>query len=291
MSRIRSIHPGLWTDEAFMSLSALGRLLYIGIWTEAFDDGVFEWKPLTLKAKLFPVDAVDVPALLGELVDAGVIARLEAHPKKPGVVRNFQRYQRPKKPNSSGMLPDEWREYVGASSTAATSDDDGSEPVGNQSETGGEKFPQMEDGGGREGVKDAKPTASLRATRWQKGQKVPDGWKAWAKTSFPSVDGYKLTTETRQFEEYWPTKLGKEGLRADFEAEYHMWMRRKFGLQEVSDGDGAYPELVVLRPGDDDFRLLEAVRGKPFIMGNSGTVTISVAEVKRAREITGMELH
>lgn len=140
MSRIRSIHPGIWTDEAFMSLSAHARLLLMGIWTEAFDDGVFEWKPLTLKARIFPVDAVDVSDLLGELVSANLISRAERHPKMPGLIRNFQKFQRPKKPNSSGMLPDEWREYVGGKP-------DDAEPVPDQFPTGTEKSPQMEDGG------------------------------------------------------------------------------------------------------------------------------------------------
>lgn len=149
MSRIRSIHPGIWTDDAFMSLSAYGRLLLMGIWTEAFDDGVFDWKPLTLKARIFPVDNVDVNELLLDLVNAGCISRLESHPKKPGVIRNFQRYQRPKKPNSSGMLPAEWLEYVGAKANPEPLDEDGSEPVPHQYGTGSEKSPQMEDGGWR----------------------------------------------------------------------------------------------------------------------------------------------
>src|SRR5690606_18878225 len=125
----RSIHPGIWTDEAFMSLSAHARLLLMGLWTEAWDDGVFEWKPLTIKARIFPVDAVDVPALLTELIEAGVIARIEQSPKQPGVIKNFQRYQRPKKPNSSGMMRDEWLDYVGAKATPEPSDDESSEPV------------------------------------------------------------------------------------------------------------------------------------------------------------------
>ncbi len=148
MSRIRSIHPGIWTDEGFMTLSANARLLLFGIWNEAFDDGVFEWKPLTLKARIFPVDAVDVESLLSELVSASFIMRDDDHPKRPGLVRNFQRYQRPKKPNSSGMLSDQFREFVGAKAENA-------EPVGNQLRTGGEEVEQMEDGGGRrEGEKE-----------------------------------------------------------------------------------------------------------------------------------------
>ncbi|MGQ4813057.1 hypothetical protein ACCZ74_12250 [Agrobacterium vitis] len=132
-----------------MSVSAHARLLLMGIWTEAFDDGVFEWKPLTLKARIFPVDNLDVNELLLDLVHAGCISRIESHPKKPGVIRNFQRYQRPKKPNSSGMLPAEWLDYVGAKSSPDLSDDDNSEPVPHQYGTSSEKSPQMEDGGGR----------------------------------------------------------------------------------------------------------------------------------------------
>ena len=144
MSRIRSVHPGLFTDEAFMSASAHARLLMIGIWTEAWDDGVFEWKPLTLKAKLFPVDNVDVAALLAELESLNVIRPFAAKGKSYGAIRNFRKYQRPKKPNSSGVLSGEFETYVG-------SNDDNSEEVPNHSPTTSEKSPQMEDGigGGR----------------------------------------------------------------------------------------------------------------------------------------------
>lgn len=139
MSRIRSIHPRLWTDEAFMTLSAHARLLFIGLWTEAFDDGVFEWKPLTLKARIFPTDNVDVGTLLEELAANDCVKRMDCE-KPAGAIRNFQKFQRPKKPNSSGLLSGEWREYVGAFHTS-------SEPVENQSGTSPEKSPQK---GGRE---------------------------------------------------------------------------------------------------------------------------------------------
>lgn len=164
MSRIRSIHPGIWTDEAFMGLSAHARLLLMGLWTEAWDDGIFEWKPLTIKARIFPVDAVDVSELLLELAEAGVIARLEASARQPGIIKNFQKYQRPKKPNSSGMMRDEWLDYVGAKDTSPASDEDSSEPVPNQPRTGGEKSAQMEDGGGR--VKDEDAASQLPASRF-----------------------------------------------------------------------------------------------------------------------------
>lgn len=150
MARIRSIHPGLFTDEAFMTASPHARLLIIGIWTEAWDDGVFEWKPLTLKARLFPVDAVSIPDLLAELVGLDFVRQFEAGGKQYGAIRNFQKYQRPKKPNSSHVLPEPLTAYV--------------HQVPNQYGTGGENPPQMEDGGGREGEEGNEDTASAASS-------------------------------------------------------------------------------------------------------------------------------
>ena len=162
MSRIRSIHPGIWTDEAFMSASAHARLLLIGVWTEAWDDGVFEWKALTLKARIFPVDSVDVAALLDELATLLFVQRFQANGKEYGAIRNFQKYQRPKKPNSSGVLPNSLCSWVGVS-----------EPVPNQYGTSGEKSPQMEDVGGRMKEKEDASASSARA-----GSEVSDLRKA-----------------------------------------------------------------------------------------------------------------
>lgn len=180
MARIRSIHPGLFTDEAFMSVSVEARILLIGIWTEAFDDGVFEWKPLTLKARIFPVNDVDVRSLLSELVNAQIIASFEEAGKTYGAVRNFQKYQRPKKPNSSGVLPDQLRSYVCAP-------DQNSEPVPNQFPTNGEKSPQMEDGGGNrreEEKEEKKETVALTAPqpapaspKISRGRSLPEDWE------------------------------------------------------------------------------------------------------------------
>lgn len=141
MARIRSVHPGLFTDEAFVSVSMAARLLLIGIWTECDDQGVFEWKPLTLKMRLMPADSVDVSSLLEELSDVSCIRRFTADGKDYGAVRNFAKYQRPKKPNPIHPFPDELKQFTGHSPR-------GSEPVPHQEGTEGENPPQMEDGGG-----------------------------------------------------------------------------------------------------------------------------------------------
>jgi hypothetical protein len=180
MARIRSIHPGIFTDEAFMSASAHARLLIMGIWTEAWDDGVFEWKPLTLKAKIFPVDNVDVSALLAELAGLNFVRQFESGGKNYGVVRNFRLYQRPKKPNSSGKLPDRLAEYAGPAHT-------NSEPVPNQFPTGVENSSQMEDGGGKgreePSPESSSPTTNVRSvgkpTRPAADDRFEEFWKAY----------------------------------------------------------------------------------------------------------------
>lgn len=112
MARIRSIHPGLFTDESFVSCSPLARLLVLGLWTEADDQGVFEWKPVTLKMRLLPVDGVEVSALLDEAVEQNICRRFEHGGKSYGAIRNFRKYQKPKYPSNVHPLPSELRSYV-----------------------------------------------------------------------------------------------------------------------------------------------------------------------------------
>ncbi len=113
MARIRSIHPGLFTDESYMGASVYARLLLPGIWCEAWDDGVIEWRPLRLKARIFPVDAVNVEEILIELEGLDVIRRFECDGRTYAAIRNFRKWQNPKAPNSSNVLPSSLRNYVG----------------------------------------------------------------------------------------------------------------------------------------------------------------------------------
>jgi hypothetical protein len=158
VSRIRSIHPGLWTDEAFVSLSPMARLLIMGIWNECDDMGSFAWAPLTLKMRILPADNADASELLAEMVSAGIVMRYEVAGKAYGAVRNFCQFQRPKKPNSTCPQTDEVREWV---NTEARSTRDGAEEVPNQLPTAPEKCRQMEDGGGDRDNSEATASSSV----------------------------------------------------------------------------------------------------------------------------------
>lgn len=178
MSRIRSLHPGLFTDDRYMGISLAARELLKGLWCEADDQGVFEWRPLTLKARIMPADAVDVGNLLSELSDAMFVSAFDEGGKRYGAIRNFRKFQRPKRPTKSYPLPAGLRNYVGlpGEHSAADDDDGGNDPHGSPAMGGngyvhptdvppiappcGGNPPQMEDEGEGEGSKNLPPADS-----------------------------------------------------------------------------------------------------------------------------------
>ncbi|MES2602117.1 MAG: hypothetical protein V4602_15045, partial [Pseudomonadota bacterium] len=179
MARIRSIHPALFTDEAFASLSMPARVLLLGIWTEADDQGVFEWKPVTLKMRLMPVDNVDVATILSELVEANVVARFEQDGKTFGAVRNFCKYQRPKTPKYRPLKSEQIRNYVGSTYPITEAAAPQPDPFPQK----GEMPPQRkEEGGKREDVKKDSPPVA-KATR-----PASDAFDRF-KAAFPRRDG------------------------------------------------------------------------------------------------------
>ncbi|WP_155936685.1 hypothetical protein [Mesorhizobium ciceri] len=144
------------------------RLLCLGLGVEADDKGIFEWKPVTLKMRLFPADNIDIALRLAELVEAGVIMMYEIGGRKYGAIRKFRKHQRPKTPNNIHPITPEVGNYVGLESAISETGSDEPDPF----PPNGEKSPQMEDVGWREGGRGEKPNGfSARETR-----KKPKGW-------------------------------------------------------------------------------------------------------------------
>ena len=125
MARIRSVHPGQWTSGDFLECSPLARLLAVAIRNFADDNGIFRWKPKTIKAECLPGDDCAISPLLDELLLHGQIKKYEVGGKEYGIVIDFLQWQRPKKPTYLHPAPD-WfstdseispqREEVGGSS-------------------------------------------------------------------------------------------------------------------------------------------------------------------------------
>lgn len=154
MPRIRSIHPEQWTDDQFVTCEPLARLLALGLRNEADDNGIFDWNPVKLKMRLLPADNCDITELLARLEATEQIFRFtdEQTGKSFGMIRNFQKYQKPKKPSftrpvPSGPLPNgyslskayanEWASEKGPCRTAT-------EPVRNRSANAGAEGEERE---------------------------------------------------------------------------------------------------------------------------------------------------
>ena len=90
MAKMRGIKPETWTDERFVSVSPLARLLFIAMWTEACDNGHLDDSPVQLKIRLLPMDDCNVAELVDELVTIGLVERRDGYLK----VRNLTQHQR-----------------------------------------------------------------------------------------------------------------------------------------------------------------------------------------------------
>ena len=246
MARIRSIHPGIFTDEAFLELSDAARVLVFGLWCEADDNGVFEWKVKTLKARIRPVDSENVNELLAELVGNNFLLRFEADGKSYGAIRNFRRYQRPKKPKGWHPLPEDVAVYVGLGSEPGASEGGGgsepngdeggsnSEPVGNQFRTGGENRSQMEDGGWRMEEPPLSPPSAKSRSGGKRGTRLPTGFTVppdWIAHGHAAREKHRLPPanlelEAENFVAYWAAKSGKDATKLDWHATWLTWCRR-----------------------------------------------------------------
>lgn len=118
MARIRSVHPGLATDARFVVLSDAAQIFYVLLLTAADDAGVFRWEPLELRMQLRPGSANPVEPLLDELAAGNFVRRFEADGHAYGAVRNFRRFQSPKRPTRRFPLPANLFAYVGLESGA-----------------------------------------------------------------------------------------------------------------------------------------------------------------------------
>ena len=98
MARIRSIHPEQFTDDQWVTCSPLARLVALGVRNEADDNGVFEWNPVKLKMRLLPADNCEMVELMEELKSTNQVLQFEQAGKQYGMIRNFTKYQKPKKP-------------------------------------------------------------------------------------------------------------------------------------------------------------------------------------------------
>ena len=105
MARIRTIKPDFWTDETLTECSLSARLLFIGSWNFADDNGNLEHSAKQLKMKIFPADDIKVTPLLNELVAHGLLIEYSVSDKKYLHIRGFLKHQVINRPSKSNIPP------------------------------------------------------------------------------------------------------------------------------------------------------------------------------------------
>ena len=85
---MRGIKPDTWTDESFVECSPLARLLFIGMWNYACDNGHLDDRPRQIKMRVLPADDCDADELLKELEHSGLIDRRDGYVKVTGLTRH-----------------------------------------------------------------------------------------------------------------------------------------------------------------------------------------------------------
>jgi len=94
LARIRSIKPEFWIDEKVVELSSWARLLFIGLWSFADDQGYVDDKPRRIKMQIFPNDDLDVDVLLDELFARGMLDPFTSPVGPVFRIRNWTRHQK-----------------------------------------------------------------------------------------------------------------------------------------------------------------------------------------------------
>lgn len=217
MARIRSIHPSIHTDEAYAALSHGAWRLAVGILNECDDQGVFEWKPITLKMRILPAHNDDVAALLAELEANDIVRRFDIDGRSFGAVRNFIKYQRPKSPKYAHAIPAHLRIYVGLSAASGEIEPDDAPPIPRNGEVG----PQRKEEGGRK----TEPIGSEKKS--PRGTRIPEGYKPDIECAVSlGIPREIALLEADRFVDWAKAAPGQKGVKVDWDAAWRNWCRK-----------------------------------------------------------------
>lgn len=224
-SKRRMIDPDTWTDERFVELSPLARLLFIGMWNFCCDNGHIEDRPRQLKLRVLPGDDCDIDALVSELLEMGVVTRASGYLKVPNLPRrqsldlrflvfcdhcdddperHYQRTDKKATRRGNDVRTSDARVQHGSTPRKGDVDVDGDG-----------------DGLGR----DKPAPRAARGTRIPDDFVVTDEMRQWAKDK--GLDHLDLDGITEEFSDYWRSVPGAKGTKLDWPATWRNWIRRK----------------------------------------------------------------
>jgi len=125
MARIRSIKPGIMTNEDLCELGPYAYILFTGLWMLADREGRLEYRPRRIKAEAMPlweeVSAEAVENLLEKLCANGFLLRYEVGGTPYLQIVKWKEHQRPDPREQASRLPPPPSVNGGASTTSEDS--------------------------------------------------------------------------------------------------------------------------------------------------------------------------
>lgn len=97
MARIRTIKPEFWEGEKLAKLPVHARLLFIGTWNFADDNGALLANPVLMKSHIFPYEDIGISTIsewIDMLVENGMLIRTTYNGKDYLVIRKFLIHQK-----------------------------------------------------------------------------------------------------------------------------------------------------------------------------------------------------
>lgn len=220
MAKRRQIHPEIWTDDKFVSLDPLARLLFIGMWNFACDNGHLDDSVLQLKMRVLPAESADVAPLLAEVIEQGMVVRENGYLK----VVNLSARQ------ALDMRYLVFCDHCENDPTRRYTDEDKvgkkGAPKGGTTSARGE--PQGDSvGTPRSGVGDGVGDGVGEGSKRRKPSlPIPDDWKPNTKhAEYADEHGIDLSTEAFKFRNH---AIGKDRRQADWDAAFRNWLASDF---------------------------------------------------------------
>jgi len=229
MAKIRGFKPDLWTDEDFVEVSAFARLLWMGMWNFACDNGHLPDKSKQIKMRVLPTDDVNCADLLRELEAQGLIERADGWITVP----NLTRHQKPDK---------RWWQACEKPGCAKPEANPQHETrSGSTGARGGKTGPRAELSGVDGDVSGGDRGTRKRGTRIPENFAIDDDMRKWlADSNLTHLDAQAITVE---FVDYWVGVAGVKGVKLDWVATWRNWIRRKAEeTPRQSRGGGGYDQ-------------------------------------------------
>ena len=213
MAKIRGFKPDLWTDEDFVEVSAFARLLWMGMWNFACDNGHLPDKSKQIKMRVLPTDDVNCADLLRELEAQGLIERADGWITVP----NLTRHQKPDKRW--------WQACEKPGCTKPEANPQHETRSGSTGARGGKTGPRAELSGVDGDVSGGDRGTRKRGTRIPEDFAIDDDMRKWlADSNLTHLDAQAITVE---FVDYWVGVAGVKGVKLDWVATWRNWIRRK----------------------------------------------------------------